>query len=172
MADPGPECFTEFVRLRSGPLLRTAYLLCAGDRLAAEDLLQDVLERMYPRWRRINGSPEAYARAALANAATNRWRRRSRRVAEAPLTPDMAHEPLAGPHDLVGQHDDLLAALATLPTGQRAAVVLRYFDDLTEAETAVALNCRPGTVKSQTSRGLAKLRELLVQPSTSTEGAR
>ena len=167
----GPEGFAEFVRLRSGPLLRTAYLLCAGDRPAAEDLLQDVLERMYPRWRRISGSPEAYARAALANTATNRWRRQARRVTETALIADVTHTPMTGPHERVGEHDDLLAALAALAPGQRAAVVLRYFDDLTEADTAAAVNCRVGTVKSQTSRGLARLRELLSRPNAHTGGA-
>src|SRR5918992_2282182 len=98
MAEEG---FAEFVRHRSGPLLHTAYLLCAGDRGAAEDLLQDVLERMYPRWRRVRGSPEAYARAALANAAVNRWRRHSRRVAEAPLSADVPAPALDGPEDAV-----------------------------------------------------------------------
>lgn len=155
------EGFTDFVRLRSGPLLRTAYLLCAGDRQAAEDLLQDVLERMYPRWRRISGSPEAYARVALANAAVNRWRRHSRRVVEAPLPDHTVGPTVAGPHESIGHHDDLLAALAQLPPRQRAAVVLRYFDDLSEADTAAALGCRVGTVKSQTARGLARLRAVL-----------
>ncbi|WHT18301.1 sigma factor [Crossiella sp. CA-258035] len=79
------EGFDAFVETRSTALLRTAYLLCAGDRDAAEDLLQDVLERTYGKWRRINTAPEAYVRAALANAAANRWRHRSRRVREAPL---------------------------------------------------------------------------------------
>jgi DNA-directed RNA polymerase specialized sigma24 family protein len=79
--------FELFVASRSTVLLRTAYLLCAGDRAAAEDLLQDVLERMYPKWRRLKGNPEAYARVALANASANRWRTRSRRVRETPLTP-------------------------------------------------------------------------------------
>jgi len=102
MAEEG---FAEFVRHRSGPLLHTAYLLCAGDRGAAEDMLQDVLERMYPRWRRVRGSPEAYARAALANAAANRWRRRSRRVAEAPLPADVPAPALDGPEDAVGRRD-------------------------------------------------------------------
>ncbi|HEY4458013.1 MAG TPA: sigma factor [Pseudonocardiaceae bacterium] len=77
--------FVDFVAHRSGALLRTAFLLCGGDQGAAEDLLQDVLERAFPRWHRIAGPPEPYLRAALANAATNRWRARSRRVAETTL---------------------------------------------------------------------------------------
>ena len=75
--------FEDFVALRSQALLRTAYLLCGGDRGAAEDILQDVLMGMYGEWRRIRTSPEAYARTALANSAANRWRRRSRKP-EAP----------------------------------------------------------------------------------------
>jgi RNA polymerase sigma-70 factor (sigma-E family) len=158
-----PGGFTEFVRHRSDPLLRTAYLLCGGGRQAAEDLLQDVLVRMYPRWRRIQGSPEAYARAALTNAAINRARRLARRVAEAPLIADVATVD-AGPDESVSGRDVLLRALAVLPPRQRAIIVLRFFDDLSEVDTAAAVGCRVGTVKSQTSRGLARLRELLAEP--------
>src|ERR1041384_5155834 len=78
--------FTDFVTHRGAALLRTAFLLCGGDRTAAEDLLQDVLERAFPKWRRIRGRPEPYLRAALANTAANRWRSRSRRVREVPLS--------------------------------------------------------------------------------------
>jgi RNA polymerase sigma-70 factor (sigma-E family) len=158
--------FTEFVRQRSGQLLRIAYLLC-GDRQQAEDLLQDVLERMYPRWRRVHSSPEAYARAALTNAAINRARQRKRRVAEAPLPetlPASLNGAVDGPAELVSRRDALLRALADLPPRQRAVIVLRYFDDLSEVDTAATLGCGVGTVKSQTSRGLAKLRELLAEP--------
>jgi RNA polymerase sigma-70 factor (sigma-E family) len=158
---PGSE-FEEFVNDRSPALLRGAYLLCGGDRGAAEDLLQDVLARMYPRWRRISGDPEAYARAALANAAANRWRRRARRVAEAPLE-SAAHSAIAGHEQQVADRDSVVRALAELPARMRVVLVLRYFHDLTEAQTAAALDCGVGTVKSQTSRGLAKMRELLPQ---------
>ncbi|TWP53447.1 SigE family RNA polymerase sigma factor [Lentzea tibetensis] len=152
--------FEDFVALRSQALLRTAYLLCGGDQGAAEDLLQDVLERMYSRWRRINGGHEAYVRAALANAAANRWRWRSRRPAEAPL--EYAADPVARGHEQrVVDQDSVVRALAQLPNRMRAVLVLRYFDDLTEAETAAALGCGIGTVKSQTSRGLARMRELM-----------
>jgi len=150
--------FEEFVNARSPGLLRTAYLLCGGDRLAAEDLLQDVLERMYVRWRRIHGAPEAYARRALANAAANRWRRRARRVRESPL--EAAGAAVGGPEQSVVDRDEVVRALAALPPRMRAVLVLRYFDDLSESETAAALGCGVGTVKSQTSRALARLREL------------
>jgi RNA polymerase sigma-70 factor (sigma-E family) len=157
MTTPG---FEEFVTTRSPALLRTAFLLCGGDRTAAEDLLQDVLERVYPKWRRIKDNPESYVRAALANGAANRWRSRSRRVAEVPLT-DAAPPAVRGPEQSVADHDLVVRALAALPPRMRAVLVLRYFDDLSEVDTAAALRCGVGTVKSQTSRGLTRLRELL-----------
>jgi RNA polymerase sigma-70 factor (sigma-E family) len=166
-----PASFEEFVRGRSVALLRRAYLLCAGDLAAAEDLLQDVLERMYPRWRSIDIDPETYARAALANAAANRWRLRSRRVRETAWPADTASAPagtVAGPeHELV-ERDLAIRALAALPARTRAVLVLRYFEDMTEAETAAVLGCRVGTVKSLAFRGLARLRTMLVdqQPAT------
>ncbi|HEY0453296.1 SigE family RNA polymerase sigma factor [Actinophytocola sp.] len=153
--------FTDFVTHRSPALLRTAYLLCGGDRGAAEDLLQEVLERVFPRWRRIRERPEAYVRAALVNAATNRWRHRSRRVSESPLEWDLAHPQLPGPEQRVADRELVVQALAALPARMRAVIVLRFFDDLTERDTAEALRCGVGTVKSQTSRGLARLRELI-----------
>jgi RNA polymerase sigma-70 factor (sigma-E family) len=152
--------FEQFVTTRSQTLLRSAYLLCGGDRGAAEDLLQDVLERMYPRWQRIRGEPEAYARTALANGAANRWRRKGRRVREAPLAA-AAYAGVAGPEGAVADRDLVVRALAALPAKTRAVLVLRFFDDLSETQAAVALGCSVGTVKSQTSRGLAKLREVL-----------
>ncbi|WNV90143.1 SigE family RNA polymerase sigma factor [Umezawaea sp. Da 62-37] len=155
------EGFEEFVELRSQSPLRTAYLLCGGDRGAAEDLLQDVLERMFLRWRRIKGPPEPYARAALANASANRWRRRSRKP-EADW--ELAGVPSVGGHEeRVVAQDAVPRALAELPPRMRAVLVLRYFDDLTELQTAAALKCGTGTVKSQTSRGLARMRELMVE---------
>jgi RNA polymerase sigma-70 factor (sigma-E family) len=147
--------FTEFVRGRSTALLRTAVLLAGGDRGHAEDLLQGVLERMYVRWDRISGAPEAYARRALVNAATNRWRGRRRRP-ELPLAEDRP-APADGPA-AVDLRDALVRALLTLPPRQRAVLVLRYFDDMTEADVADLLDCSVGTVKSQASRGLARLR--------------
>jgi RNA polymerase sigma-70 factor (sigma-E family) len=153
--------FTDFVTHRSPALLRTAYLLCAGDHAAAEDLLQEVLERVYPRWRRIREHPEPYVRAALTNAAINRWRRRSRRPVEAPLEWDAPPPHSAGPEQHVLDRDQVVRALGTLPPKMRAVLVLRYFDDLSEVDTAAALRCGVGTVKSQASRGLARLRELI-----------
>ena len=128
--------FTDFVAHRSPALLRTAYLLCGGDKGAAEDLLQEVLERVFPRWRRIREHPEPYVRAALANAATNRWRHKARRVAEAPLDWDMPHPHLVGPEQGIANRDLVVKALGALPPKMRAVIVLRFFDDLSEADTA------------------------------------
>ena len=147
--------FDEYVRGSSTRLFRTAYLL-VGERSAAEDLVQEVLERMYVGWNRIE-DPEAYARKALATRAINRWRLRRRR-AEVPL----AHGPerAAWDRSLMVQQD-VLDALRQLPSGQRAVVVLRFFNDLSVEQTATALGCTAGTVKSQTARALPRLRELL-----------
>lgn len=152
--------FTDFVTHRSAALLRTAFLLCGGDRDAAEDLLQDVLERAFPKWRRIRGRPEPYLRAALANTAANRWRSRSRRVREVPLH-DQTPPASPGPEHRVIEEDRVVRALEALPPRMRAVLVLRFFDDMSEADIAKALRCSTGTVKSQTSRGLARLREVL-----------
>lgn len=160
--------FTDFVTQRAPALLRTAFLLCGGDRGAAEDLLQEVLERAYPRWRRIKGRPEPYLRAALANAAANRWRHWSRRVAEVPL--EKAPPPTRPGHEQqIVDEDQLVRALHTLPPRMRAVLVLRFFDDMSEADIARALRCSTGTVKSQVSRGLARLRELLGDPDEDTD---
>lgn len=156
--------FDEFVRGRSAALLRSAYLLTT-DRHAAEDLLQEVLERVYVKWPRIRGQPEAYARRTLTNQAINRWRWRSRRVREAPLYAE-TDPAVTGDHaEAVAAHRTVLSALRELPARQRAAVVLRYLDDLSEADTAQAMGCSVGTVKSHTSRGLAQLRAVLPEPS-------
>lgn len=150
--------FEEFVRGRSTALLRTAYLL-TGDRGHAEDLLQGVLERMARRWPSIVDSREAYARRALVNAATNRWRRRG--PAQVELT-ERHHLFVPDVSARVAVRDQLMTGLMSLPPRQRAVLVLRYFEDLSEAETANVLDCSVGTVKSQASRGLERLRGLVV----------
>lgn len=148
--------FSDFVRSRSTALLRSAVLLTGGDRGHAEDLLQTVLEKMYARWDLIDG-PEAYARRSLVHASVNRWRLHRRRP-ELPLpAPDSG--PAPGDHAAtVDLRDALVRELLTLPPRQRAVLVLRYFDDLPETEVATALGCSVGTVKSQSSRALARLR--------------
>jgi RNA polymerase sigma-70 factor (sigma-E family) len=136
-----------------------ALLLTARNRAEAEDLLQGVLERAYRQWRRIchNGDPEPYVRKMLVNASID-LRRRLRRRAEQPW-PQGGPQPTA-PEAVAGvdDRDLLLRALAELPAGQRAVLVLRYFSDLTEAQTAATLGCSVGSVKSQAARGLARLR--------------
>jgi RNA polymerase sigma-70 factor (sigma-E family) len=161
--------FADFVAADATRLLRIAYLL-TGERTAAEDLLQDVLERTYVAWPRID-NPFAYARTALARHAANRWRMRARRPQVSWEDADPPDPRYAGDAERTDDRDELLRALAELPDRQRAAVVLRYLEELTEAETAAALNCSVGTVKSQTSRGLTKLRVLLDAPHTPASGS-
>jgi RNA polymerase sigma-70 factor (sigma-E family) len=157
--------FDEFVLGQSGRLLRSAVLLL-GDREDAEDLLQDVLERMYTAWPRID-DPMAYAHRAVSRAAINRWRRRRRRP-QVPLgTHDVATpDPTAG----VSEREPVLDALRRLPARQRAVLVLRYFEDLSEAQIADALGCSTGTVKTHASRGLHRLRGVLVEPVVGLRG--
>jgi RNA polymerase sigma-70 factor (sigma-E family) len=155
-ADARPE-FADFVRGSSPALVGTAVLLAGGDRGHAEDLVQGVLERMYVRWEKIDGPPEAYARRALAHAAVNRWRTRRRRP-ETPLPPVEPVSARDGP-GTVDLRDALVRALVTLPPKQRAVLVLRYLDDLPDGEIAAALDCSVTTVRSHASRGLARLRE-------------
>jgi RNA polymerase sigma-70 factor (sigma-E family) len=153
--DRGSE-FDDFVVGMSPRLLRAAIVL-TGDRAAAEDLLQDVFERVYVAWPRID-DPLAYARRALVNAANGRWRSRSRRP-EVALS--AAYDVSSEGRDSLAERDALLRAIAQLPPRQRAVVVLRYLEDMTEADTAATLSCSSGTVKSQASRALATLRGLL-----------
>ncbi|MCW2759809.1 MAG: subfamily polymerase sigma-24 factor [Marmoricola sp.] len=147
--------FRAYVDGTSGRLLRLSFLL-VGDRHAAEDLLQDVLERLYVRWPKVQ-DPDAYARRALANAATNRWRSRARR----PETALLAHHDVAAPETAPSRRDELVVALGQLPNGQRAVIVLRYLEDLSVEQVAAVLGCSTGTVKSQTARALPRLRDLL-----------
>jgi RNA polymerase sigma-70 factor (sigma-E family) len=151
--------FSAFVAASAKRLLRLAYLL-TGDRDAADDLLQGVLERTYRRWPRLlrEGAPEAYVRRALVNGATDRWRRRSR-TAESPL--DDLDWSVDDQGDGVVVHDAVIRAVRGLPLGQRAVLVLRYFEDMTEAQTASVLGCSIGTVKSQHARALSRLRALM-----------
>jgi RNA polymerase sigma-70 factor (sigma-E family) len=164
--------FEDFVRARSAALFRFALLLTAHqDRSEAEDLLQEALERVYRAWPRIcrSGDPERYVRRVLANASADRWRRLRRRP-ERPLTDDDGGPAAADHASDVADRDFLLRALGSLAPRQRAVLVLRYFCDLSEAETADVLGCGVGTVKSQASRGLARLRAIseVAQPATET----
>ena len=165
--------FVEFAGAVRGRLRRTAYLLC-GDWEQASDHVQEGLVRVYVAWPRLTraGREHAYARKAVVSACLDHARRRS--SSELPSDPV---GDVASAHDLaesVALRTSLLAALATLPPRQRACVVLRYFDDLSVADTAAVLGCSEGTVKSQTSRALTSLRSLFSGSPTgelATEGA-
>ena len=150
--------FEEFVRRRRRHLVLTATALTAGDAFLAEDLVQGTLVRVYLAWKRArSGNVEAYARRVLVNAFIDHRRRPFvRREHVVASLPEAAAS--AGP-DLDNGY--LLSALAALPPRMRAAVVLRHVDDLSVEDTAAALGCSAGTVKSQTARALAKLRESL-----------
>ena len=146
--------FDQFVAARSTVLLRTAYLL-THDHGLAEDLLQTSLTKAWFAWSRISDSPEAYVRKVLFNTYATWWRRKWNGEHATEDLPD------AGVADGVEESSagiDLWEAMDRLPRRQRAVVVLRYFEDLTEAQTAEILGCSVGTVKSQCSKALAKLR--------------
>jgi RNA polymerase sigma-70 factor (sigma-E family) len=163
------EGFREFVLARRSALSRTAYLL-TGDHAVAEDLLQASLVRTAEHWHRIaGGDPEAYLRRVMVNERTSRWRGRRYAVEIPTSTESLATlATSAGPGrssdadtaDAVVRRSTLVAALAQLPPRQRAVIVLRFFDDLSEAQTADVLGCAIGTVKSQTHLALARLRAL------------
>jgi RNA polymerase sigma-70 factor (sigma-E family) len=143
--------FDEFVAARSRALLRTAYLL-TRDHALAEDLLQTALTKAWFAWGRIDGNAEPYVRRILVNTYASWWRRKWHGEHPTDELPERSVDGAAG------EPTDLGAAMARLPRRQRAVVVLRYFEDLTEAQTAEVLGCSVGTVKSQTSKALAKLR--------------
>jgi RNA polymerase sigma-70 factor (sigma-E family) len=151
--------FEDFVCARSSSLLRTALLLTGQNRPDAEDLLQVALERAYRHWPKLcrEGEPERYVRRILANASADRWRRLARRPEQ--QIPVASCEPAVpdGTAEIVDRQY-LLWALAALPPRQRAVLVLRYFDDMSEGQTAQILGCSLGTVKSQAARALARLR--------------
>ena len=144
---------------RKTHLHRTAFLL-TGDWYVAEDLVQEAMAKTAQHWSRIErfDHPDAYVRRVLVNAAYARWRRRHHRETSTEHLPDPGVSD--GSQDRAVEAD-LLAAVRALPPRQRAAVVLRYFEQLSESETAVAMGCSAGTVKSSTHRGLASLRTFL-----------
>ena len=154
--------FENFVAARGGALLRFSVML-TGDRHRAEDLVQTVLARVYGRrWERIAAMarPEAYLKRMLVNEHLRWWRRRSSQ-----------ESPAAAPHHLTPAQPDAQGAVAArdaawellrrLPSRQRAVLVLRYYEDLSDAQIAEVLGCRPATVRSQATRALATLRAAL-----------
>jgi RNA polymerase sigma-70 factor (sigma-E family) len=148
-----------FLADRGDHLLRTAVLL-AGDKEAGKDLLQAALERLLRRWPTIEGNPEGYLRRTMYHLAADRWRQQSawRRQLRL-LRPGLAAA-IADPFAEVELRDSLVRLLLRLPPRQRAVIVARYWEQLSEAEAAQVLGCSVGTVKSATARGLRRLREL------------
>lgn len=156
MDDSGTE-FSTFVRVHSTALLRSAFLL-TGDRVAAEELLQDTFVRLYPSWSRVSGAelPLAYVRRSLTNNFLNGRRRRTASDLLFAEPPDRGYDPdLAG---RLGDRELVRQLLDGLSPRQRAVLVLRFFDDLTDAQIAADIGCRQGTVRSIVSRSLEMLR--------------
>lgn len=153
------EAFAGFVAARWRPLLRTAYLL-TGDEGKAEDLLQTALSRLWLVWPRIkDDAPEAYVRKILANTSASWWRRRWHGERPTDQLPEqLTTDDVAGS---VADRDRLRVALSQLSARQRAVVVLRYAEDMSERQVADELGISLGTVKTLASRGLAKLRDVL-----------
>jgi RNA polymerase sigma-70 factor (sigma-E family) len=148
--------FREFVAARSPALLRTAYLL-TGDWATAEDLLQTALTKIYLAWRRLGEieAVEPYARRVLVNTSISWWRRRWHGERPTEVLPERA---VADKVDEQLERDALWRHVQSLPARQRAVLVLRFYEDLSEAQTAAILDISTGTVKSQTSRALTTLR--------------
>ncbi|HEX4060636.1 MAG TPA: SigE family RNA polymerase sigma factor [Streptosporangiaceae bacterium] len=167
MRNARDEEFKDFVRRQRTALLSTATVMTGGDPHLAEDLVQVCLTKLYLAWPRIRSVKlDAYARRVLVNALIDEkrglFRKREQVWAEVPDRPKNTG------HD--GDRYDLLGALGQLAPGMRAAVVLRYVEGLNVQETADVLRCSTGTVKSQASRGLARLRELVSDPHHSWQG--
>lgn len=158
------ELFSQFVAARSNALHRTAFLL-VGDRGLAQDVLQEALTKTWAAWGRIRepAKAEAYCRRVLTHTAIS-WYRRKSWAGERPS--EELPELSSGSHEHhVTESDQLRRALQSLPPRQRAAVVCRFYDDLSEAETARVMGCAIGTVKSQVNAGLKRLRTLLPEAS-------
>ncbi|GIJ77223.1 RNA polymerase sigma-70 factor, sigma-E family [Micromonospora phaseoli] len=169
-SNPLEEEFRDFVTARSGALLRTAYLL-TGDWGTAEDLLQTALTKTYLAWKRLGGieALEPYARRVMVNTSTSWWRRRWHGERPTAVLPEQAAV------DEIEQRldrDVLWRHLRALPARQRAVLVLRFYEDMSEAQTAALLEISPGTVKSQTSRALATLRRRIGAEETFVPAAR
>ena len=168
--------FADFVRANERSLLRLGWLLMA-DRQAAEDLVQTALEKTMPKWASIRqDDPMAYIHRVMLNTRTSWWRRHRGRES---LTSHVTDHGVADATEAFAEHDRLTIALRSLTPGQRKVVVLRHYEDMSEAQVAALLGCSVGTVKSQNARALARLRLALVEPehhpqtalATGTEGS-
>jgi RNA polymerase sigma-70 factor (sigma-E family) len=151
--------YVDFVNASQQRLRRTAYLV-TGDWQLAADVVQEALLRVYVAWPRLerSGGLPTYARRAVVSAAIDQRRRPWRREEPGPIDADLSDGSRLD--EQVGDREVLMAALRELPARQRACVVLRYFDQLSVDETAQAMRCSPGTVKSQTSRALDTMRAI------------
>jgi len=163
--DPDDQSVERLLDERGQHLMRAAMAL-TGSRADAEDLLQAALERLLQNWRRVDADPEGYLRRTLYNLAADGWRRRGRWRDRLAQFRAQARAAGAGSEDVdvVDLRDQLVRLLHQLPPRQRAVVVLRYWEQRTEAETAALLGCSEGTVKSAAARGLRRLRELAGPP--------
>ena len=164
--DADTVAFDAFIRARLPALLRFAYAL-TGDPHTAADLVQDALEHTGMRWHKVErqGDPEGYVRRAILNGRVSRWRKHRRETLV-----DCVPERMTS-YEVPGRDEQLWQLLATLPPRQRAVLVLRYYEDLSEVQIAATLGCSPGTVKSQSSKALAKLRVALTPPAPTAEEA-
>lgn len=156
--DQAGDSFGDFVAAALPGLLRFGHVL-TGDPRKAEDLVQEALARTLRRWRSVrHDNAVAYVRRVMVNTHINRWRRWEARVQLGMVPDSIADDPALRRSE---DWDLLRRALSRLPVRQRTVLVLRYFEDLPEAEIAQLMGCQPGTVKSQAARGLAALRPLL-----------
>lgn len=153
--------FRSYVAGRWPVLVRTAYLLC-GDRMTAEDLAQTAFVQLYRHWRRVAaaGTPDAYVRKIVVNLVNRRHVRRRPEL----LVPDIVEDSRPEPgYEAVEHRDELWAALRQLPPRMRTVLVLRFYEQLTEQETATAMGCALGTVKSHAAQGLQRLRTIMAK---------
>lgn len=157
--DPAVADLESFLAERGEPLLRTAVLL-TGSKEAGEDLLQAGLERLLRHRSAIVGDPEGYLRRTLYNLAADGWRRQRAWRRRLPLLQNETATAVADGTREVDTRDALIRLLMRLPPRQRAVIVARYWEQLSEAETAVVLGCSVGSVKASASRGLQRLRQL------------
>ena len=163
------ERFADFVRAHSATLFRTAYLM-TGDYQRAEDVLQESLVRIYQRWPRVDqmAAPVAYARKVVVNRAASWWGKKSSQE----LPSLLRAEPAWGGHlDEVAEHERVWQAVLGLPRRQRSVMVLRFYEDMSEAQIAETLGMATGTVKSHSHAAIRRLNEVLGEPARPGEAA-